>query len=140
MCAFLAHCGIAINKGPGVCPIIVGKCRKRIEAKAMVLATLIDVLEICSADQLCEDTKAGIEAAVHAMKELFKANKTEGLLLVDTANAFNSSNRPAALWKCHILWPCCSSFLFNCYHSYATIILKGLSGSGQDYEADLMML
>ena len=75
--------------------------------------TRLDVQEVCGADQLCAGTKAGIEAAMHATKELFEADKTEGLLLVDAANAFNALNRPAALWNCCVLWLRCSTFLFK---------------------------
>ena len=52
---------------------------------------------VCSADQLCAGAKAGTEAAVHVMKELFEANESEGLLLLDAANAFNALKRLAAL-------------------------------------------
>ena len=95
-----------------------------IEAKAMALATGLDVQNVFGADQLCAGAKAGIEAAVHTMKELFEADKSEGLLLVNAANALY---RPAAFWNCRVLWPCFSSFLFNSYRGYAVILLKGPS-------------
>ena len=78
----------------------------------MALATGPDVQVVCGSDQLCAETKAGIEAAAHAMREMFEADESESLLLVDAANAFNALNKPAALWNCWLLWPHCSLFLF----------------------------
>ena len=41
------------------------------------------------------------------MQELFEANRKSawGILLVNAKNAFNSLNRSAAIWKCHVQWP-----------------------------------
>ena len=75
MRAFLAQCSIALDKMPGVCPIRIGEYCQRIETKVMALTTGLDVQDVCGVDQLSAGAKAGNEAVVHAMWELFTARK-----------------------------------------------------------------
>ena len=79
----------------------------------MALATSLDMQTVCGADQLSAGAKTGIEAVVHAMKDVFVAEETKGLLLVNASNAFSVLSRPTALWNCCVLWPQCSRFLLN---------------------------
>ena len=123
ICALMASRLLALDKCPGVRPIGVGEVLRRILGKVMALAIGMDVEAVCSG------LKAGIEGAVHAMRELFEENAGTrcGLLLVDAKNAFNSVNREAALWNVRVQWPRCSKFLFNTYQGYATLVVHGAS-------------
>ena len=121
---------IALKKLPaGVRPIGCGELLDRLCDKVMVFVTEDDVKNSCNADQLCSGIKAGIEGAVHSIRELFDANCDNGfcLFLSDADNAFNSINRPAALWNARILWVRCSRFLFNSYRGFSILIIKGTS-------------
>ena len=69
--------------------------------------------------------KSGSEAAVHAMHAIFEADETDGILLIDAANAFNSLNRAAALHNIRILCPTISVFAINTYRIPARLFITG---------------
>ena len=56
-----------------------------------------DIQSSVESVQLCGNQIAGCGAAVHAVKEMFKDEGTQAVLLVDATNDFNCLNRNVAL-------------------------------------------
>ena len=67
----------------------------------------------------------GCEAAVHAMREIFKNPESEAVLLVDATNAFNSLNRLAALHNITVSCPPLAQILVNTYRAPIRMIIPG---------------
>ena len=127
--ALLSSRLIALDKCPGVRPIGIGECLRRVMAKAVMIVAGGDVQEACGSKQLCSGLQAGIEAAIHAIHNLFEEHKGSGwgVLLVDASNSFNSLNRKAALWNARHLWPRGCRFLYNTYKGPAALLVSGSS-------------
>ena len=122
---FLACRLIALNKNPGVRPIGVCEVVRRIAAKAILRVIGDDIEEACGFLQKCSGCPAGLEAAVHAMQQMYEEESTEGILLVDAKNAFNSLNREAALHNVKYLCPSLSTVLKNCYQAPSRLFVSG---------------
>ena len=75
--------------------------------------------------QLCAGQDAGVEAAVHAMRMIFESESTEGVLLVDASNVFNSLNCAATLHNVQVLCPCLAPALTNIYRMNAELFVAG---------------
>ena len=127
ICVLMASRLIALDKCPGVRPIGIGKALRHVLGKVVALVTRADLEEVCGADLLCSCLRAGMEGAIHAVKELSDLNCDLGWGLLHEKNAFNSLNRVAALWNTRVLWLHCSRFLFNTYCGYAALFLQGSS-------------
>ena len=84
-----------------------------------------DVQKAAGPLQLCAGQSAGVEAAIHAMRELFAREETEGVLLVDADNAFNRINRSAALWNVQYDCPILKHILINTYRTPSHIHVQG---------------
>ena len=123
--AFVACRLIPLNKCPGVRPIGVGEVPRRIIAKAILKIIGSDVEEAAGPLQLCAGQNGGCEAAVHAMRNIFQAPKTEAVLLVDANNAFNALNRKAALHNISIICPSLAQTLINTYRAPVRLFITG---------------
>ena len=120
--AFMASRLIPLDKNPGLRPIGVGEVLRRIAGKIVMSITREDVVKASSKAQMC-GRKAGSEAAIHAMKELFEMEQS--VLLVDAANAFNYVNRQVLLYNISISCPTISTFVKNCYQRNARLFVIG---------------
>ena len=106
---------IALDKNPGVRPIGICEVIRRILAKAALSVIKNDIIDAAGPLQLCAGQPSGAEAAIHAVRSWFEDENTEGILLVDASNAFNSLNRQAALRNIQHLCPTFAPILTNCY-------------------------
>ena len=59
------------------------------------------------------------------MNQLFRDDLTEGVLLVDASNAFNSINRQVALHSMHFICPAIATILENTYQSPVRMFVAG---------------
>ena len=116
---------IALDKNPGVRPIGVGEVVRRIIAKAVLSIIGPDIQRAAGPLQLCAGQTCGVEAAIHSMRSIFDDEKSEGFLLVDARNAFNSLNRAVALQNIQYTCPAFSTILINTYRFPAPLYVDG---------------
>ena len=57
---------------------------------------------------------SGSEAAIHAMRRMFHHEKSDAVISVDAANAFNSLNRKIFLHKIKFICPEITTYVNNC--------------------------
>ena len=116
---------ISLNKNRGVRPIGIGEMLRRVMGKAINWILLEEIQEAAGSLQTATGLKAGAEAAIHAMRTIFEDPATEGVILVDASNAFNSLNRRVALHNIQISCPSFSCILINNYRIPPRMIILG---------------
>ena len=116
---------ILLDKCPGIRPIGVGEVPRRIIAKGVLRIVGPDIEEAAGLLQVCAGQNGGCEAAVHAMRQIFQHNDTEGVLFVDATNAFNSINRQAALHNISVICPPLVPMLINTFRAPVMMIIVG---------------
>ena len=93
---------ITIIKGEGaVQPLGVGEVTRRIIGKWVMRVTQPNAVKASGSLQVCAGHKSGSEAVIHAMHNIFDANGTDAVLLVDASNALNSS--AADFWSVQLI-------------------------------------
>ncbi len=116
---------IALDKCPGVRPIGIGETARRIIGKAILHIVREDIQEVAGSSQLCAGQKSGSEAAVHAIRKIFKKEETEAVLEIDATNAFNRLNRQSTLQNIRVLCPSLATTLINTYRNNAELFIDG---------------
>ena len=88
--------------------------------------TLQDEIQLAAGPlQVSSGLKGGAEAAIHAMRNIFEADSTDAVILVDASNAFNRLNRGAALHNIQYLCPPLALSLINTYRKPARLFIVG---------------
>ena len=82
-----------------------------------------DIIEATGSLQVCTGSKSGSEAAIHAMHNIFEADNTDAVLLIDASNAFNSLNR--ALHNVRVLCPTIATCAINTYREPERLFIIG---------------
>jgi len=131
--AFIACRLIPLDKNPGVRPIGICECLTRLVGKAVLTVVRPYIRrEVTGALQLCAGQEAGVEAAIHTMRDIFNDEDSDGILLVDARNAFNNLNRKAALLNVNRLCPALGKVLINTYRSAADLFVGGETIKSQE--------
>ena len=116
---------IPLDKCPGIRPVGVGEILRRIIGKSISWTLKKDIQEVVGPLQTCSGLNSGGEAAIHAMKEIFNEEETDGVILVDASNAFNNMNRLASLHNIRVICPAISTILINMYRIPTRFFLAG---------------
>ncbi len=94
-------------------------------SKAILSVIRADIQAAVGSHQLCVRQPSGCEAAIHALNELIEEDSTEGVLLVDASNAFNSLNRTATLLNVQSICLAFAAVLVNTYRSEPSLFIDG---------------
>ena len=116
---------IPLDKNPGVRPIGIGEVLRRIVGKTISRRAKLEIKEAAGPLQTCAGHGAGAEAAIHAMKEIFDAEGTDAVLLIDASNAFNRLNRAVAMSNVWITCPEIATYINNTYRKPSRLFVTG---------------
>ena len=108
----------------GVRPVGVGEVLRGIVGKLIMNVIKDDIQKAAGPIQTCAGLKGGIEACIHATRDVWEEEGCEGVLMVDAENAFNTVNRKLALHNVRQLCPPFYQYLHNTYQEPAKLIVN----------------
>ena len=121
---------IPLMKSPaGVRPIGIGEVLRRIIGKTVASHIKPEVIDAAGPLQLSAGQDGGAEAAVHAMRKLYEDEDSEGMLLVDASNAYNSLNRAESLLQIQHTCPEFAVYLINTYRIPCKLFISNSQGA-----------
>ena len=98
---------------------------RRIIGKSIATALGSEIQQAAGPLQVCAGHLSGCEAAVHSMHRVSQSSFSEGVILVDACNAFNSLNRETALRNIQHLCPPIAKILINTYRENIKLFIGG---------------
>ena len=116
---------IPLNNNPGIRPIGIGEILRRIIGKAIYWVLNPEIQKAAGPLQASTGLKGGADAAIHVMRDTFEAEETDGIILVDASNAFNSLNRKVSLHNVQYIFPPFATVLINTYRKSSTLVIHG---------------
>ena len=84
-----------------------------------------DVMKAAGSLQVCAGQEVGVEAAIHAVHNIFKDHTTEAVLLIDAENTLNAINRKAMLHNISAIFLVISPYISNCSNMPARLFIIG---------------
>ena len=121
----LARRLIPLDKKPGVRPIGVGEIIMRVFGQCIMEVMRVDTISAAGNLQVCTGQRAGSEAAIHAMREIFTEKNKEAVLMIDASNASNSINREAMIHNISVKCPAFSQYVHNTYTKANKLYISG---------------
>ena len=122
--AVLSNRLIPLDKGEGaVRPIGIGEVPRRIIGKCVTRVAKSDVIDASGSLQVCAGLKSGNEAGIHAMRNIYEADETDAVPLINASNAFNALIRSAALHNIRVLCPVIATYAINTYRQPARLFV-----------------
>ena len=123
--AYLASRLVPLDKNPGVRLIGIGEVVRRIIGRSILIVISDDIQKAAGSLQLCGGQDFGIEAAIHAMHQVYAHEETEGVIMADAANAFNNLNRNVAIRNIHHQCPSLAAVVINSYRRPSNLYVAG---------------
>ena len=106
-------------------PIGISEVTRRIMEKCISWVLRKDIQQTAGPLQAATGLQGDAEAAIHSMKLIFEQDSTDGVILADASNAFNSLNRKAALHNIRTICPEFSTVLINTYRIPVCMFIQG---------------
>jgi len=126
--AFISCRLIPLDKNPGVRPIGIGEVLRRVIGKSITTLLKPEILAATAPLQASAGLQGGVEAAIHALREMYDDKDTHGIILVDADNAFNRLNRKVALHNTGVICPELYTYLVNTYRKAARLYIPNANG------------
>ena len=102
------------------------------QGKAIGWVLNSDIQEAAGPLQASAGVNGGAETAIHVFRDIFNEESTDGVILVDGSNAFNSLNRQVALHNIQYICPPVETVLINTYMSSRLFVTGGREISSQE--------